>query len=135
MRRRAVRLVLLLLVTWWGGSAAARAQEGHPLTGTWSGDWGPSPTERHHITLVLRWDGTTITGLINPGLDGVQIGRVSLDVADWTVRLEAEGKDASGAPVPISAEGRLDDLGSYHRTLSGTWREGRVAGDFKLTRD
>jgi hypothetical protein len=45
------------------------AQEGHPLTGTWTGDWGPNETERTHITLVLKWDGDKVTGVVNPGPD------------------------------------------------------------------
>ena len=30
---------------------------------------------------------------------------------------------------------KLEDLGSYHRTLTGSWRQGNQRGDFKLTRD
>jgi hypothetical protein len=33
------------------------AQQGHPLTGTWTGDWGPTPTQHNQVTLVLDWDG------------------------------------------------------------------------------
>ena len=116
-------------------SLIALAQQGHPLTGTWSGDWGPSPTQRHQITLVLNWDGKNVTGIMNPGPDSVPLAGVFVDVSNWTVRIEADGKDAGGKPVHISAEGRLDDLGSYHRKLAGTWTEGATKGDFKLTRD
>jgi hypothetical protein len=35
----------------------------------------------------------------------------------------------------MSAEGKLEDLGSYHRTLKGTWQMGAAKGDFHLTRD
>ena len=38
---------------------AGAAQEGHPLTGTWSGDWGPGADQRTHITMVMTWDGKT----------------------------------------------------------------------------
>jgi hypothetical protein len=51
------------------------------------------------------------------------------------VRFEADGKDASGKAVHISADGRLADIGTYHRTLTGSWTQGAVKGDFKLTRD
>ena len=33
-------------------TVAAPAQEGHPLTGTWYGDWGTSQTQRTQITVV-----------------------------------------------------------------------------------
>lgn len=104
------------------------AQQGHPLTGTWSGDWGPTATNRTQITLVLNWDGKNVTGLINPGPDAIPITSVFVDVSTWTVRIAAES-------AHISAEGKLEDLGSYHRTLTGTWQQGEVKGDFKLTRD
>ena len=110
------------------------AQEGHPLTGTWSGDWGPSLTNRTHITMVMSWDGKAVTGTINPGPDAIPVNEIFLDVTNWTVRFEAGTKDASGTPT-VAAEGRLEDIASYHRTITGTWRQGPAKGDFKLTRD
>ena len=104
----------------------ALAQQGHPLTGTWTGDWGPSAKERHPVTLVMNWDGKNVTGLINPGPESIPMASVAVDVTNWTIRIGAG---------TISAEGRVDDLGSYHRTLRGTWRQGAVTGDFKVTRD
>jgi hypothetical protein len=112
----------------------AVAQEGHPLTGTWSGDWGPSAAERTHITMVMNWDGKSVTGTINPGPDAIPVDTIGLDVTKWIVRFDANAKNASG-PVRITAEGRLDDIASAHRTISGTWQQGSTKGDFKLTRD
>ena len=45
--------------------ASVHAQEGHPVVGTWYGDWGPTPQERHDVTVVMTWDGTTIGGTID----------------------------------------------------------------------
>ena len=116
-------------------AAVSFAQQGYPLTGTWSGDWGPTATQRHPVTLVMNWDGKNVTGLINPGPDAIPIKSVFVDVSTWTVRIEADGKDQSGKPVPITAEGKLEDLGSYHRFITGTWQQGSQKGDFKITRD
>jgi hypothetical protein len=115
-------------------TTSPRTQEGHPLTGTWSGDWGAAPGKRTHITMVMSWDGKTVTGTINPGPDAIPVPAIALDVTNWTMRFEADGKDASG-PVHVAAEGRIEDIASYHRTISGTWRQGTAKGDFKLTRD
>ncbi len=115
--------------------APAQAQQGHPLTGTWSGDWGPTPTQRNQVTLVMHWDGKNVTGLINPGPDSIPIASVFVDVTNWIIRIEADTKDQSGEPVHIAAEGRLEDLGSYHRTISGAWNQGTTKGTFKITRD
>ena len=118
-----------------GFAQLAFAQQGHPLTGTWSGDWGTSPTQRMQVTVVMNWDGKNVTGIINPGPDAIPIGSVYVDVTNWTVRIEADAKDGSGKSVHISAEGRLEDIGSYHRTIKGTIHHGAMTGDFRLTRD
>ena len=128
MLRRAIPLGVLL-------ACVALAQQGHPLTGTWTGDWGPATTQRNQVTFVMNWDGKNVTGIINPGPDSIPIASVVVDVTSWTVRIEADTKDKAGAAVHISAEGRLEDLGSYHRTITGTWRQGTAKGDFKITRD
>src|SRR5438309_11509723 len=90
----------------------ALAQEGHPLTGTWSGDWGPTTTQRNHLTFVMNWDGKNVTGTINPGPDSIPVGSVLLDVTNWTVRMEADAKDQSGRAADMTAEGKLEDLRS-----------------------
>lgn len=113
----------------------AHAQEGHPLTGTWAGDWWTDAGERTHITMVLNWDGKAITGTLNPGPDQAPLSSVTLDPATWTVRIDADAKGPNGQPVRVVAEGKLEDIASYHRTLSGTWSQGTTKGSFKLTRD
>ncbi|MBV9507966.1 MAG: hypothetical protein JO323_23495 [Acidobacteriia bacterium] len=133
MGRRSFVFVIVV-----AGAAAilpAFAQEGHPLTGTWSGDWGTSATKRNHLTLVMNWDGHNVTGMINPGPDAISVSSIAVDVTNWTVRIEADAKDASGKPVHVAAEGRLEDIGSYHRKISGTWSQGAERGDFRVTRD
>jgi hypothetical protein len=130
MRKLVFYLSVLLIAV-----VSASAQEGHPLTGTWSGDWGATATQRNHLTLVLSWDGKNVTGTINPGPDAIKLGSVNLDVTNWTVRIEADGKDQAGKVVHISAEGKIEDLSSAHRKLAGTWSQGSSKGDFKLVRD
>jgi carbohydrate-selective porin OprB len=118
--------------------AAVRAQEGFPLVGTWYGDWGPSPArdQRHDVTIVMTWDGKTIGGTIDPGPDAVPFKTATLDSSTWSVHIEAE-RAAKGAVAAVRyvIDGKLANLGSYNRTLSGTWTSGTAKGDFKLTRD
>ena len=133
MRRRSLHVFCLIACL--AVPICVFAQEGHPLTGTWSGDWGPAATQRNHVTLVMNWDGKNISGIINPGPDAIQVPSVFLDVTNWTIRIEADTKDPSGSPVHITAEGKLDDIGSYHRKITGTWRQGNAKGDFRVTRD
>jgi hypothetical protein len=116
-------------------AAPFTAQEGHPLVGTWYGDWGPSPDQRNDVTLVMSWDGKNVSGTINPGPDAVPFKVATLDSSTWTVHIEAEAKDQAGAIVRYTIEGKLENLGSYNRSLKGTWTQGSLKGDFKITRD
>ena len=135
MRQSGSRVFRLLCVLFWAAAShGAVAQEGHPLTGTWAGDFGPNETDRTRITLVMEWDGKTLSGTINPGPNAVSLAEAALDVTSWTLRFRAEAKDASGKPILIEAEGRIEDLGSWHRRLVGTWTQGGTTGDFRLSR-
>jgi len=131
MRTRVLLLICLLAAL----GVPSLAQEGHPLTGTWSGDWGANASQRNHLTFVLNWDGDKVTGTMNPGPDAVTLANITVDYATWTVRIEGDSKDQAGAPAHFVAEGKLDELGSYHRTLAGTWSQGAAKGNFKMVRD
>jgi hypothetical protein len=111
------------------------AQYGHPLKGTWSGDWGTSKERRNRVLLDLNWDGKAITGTINPGPEGVPLTEATLDSTNWTVRFRADGKDRSGGTVRYVIEGKLQNLGSYYRVITGTWSQDALKGDFKLIRN
>lgn len=111
------------------------AQEGHPMTGTWHGDWASSPTQRTRLVLYMKWDSKNVTGMINPGPKAIPLTVATLDASKWTVHLEGEGKDQAGNPVKIVADGKMDNVGSYNRIITGTWTQGTAKGDFKLTRD
>ena len=86
----------------------AVAQEGHPLIGTWSGEWGPSATDRKQILVIMEWNTTTLSGVINPGeADEAPIRVGALDSTKWTVHLEADSKDEKGNPVKVTVDGKL----------------------------
>src|SRR6187397_313874 len=97
-------------------SIGLAAQEGHPLTGTWSGDWGATADKRTRITLVMTWDGKSIAGTINPGPEAMTLGRVTVDYAKWTVRLVAShaqrNLDSGGREGHLQAHARLNVRGT-----------------------
>ena len=116
------------------------AQEGHPLVGSWHGDWGTSATGRQDLTVVIDCapDGADVTGIANPGYDHATLLNIQLTIpkpTDWNVKFEVELKDKSGKATRYVAEGKLDKIGSDRRTLTGTWNAGTTKGDFTLTRD
>ena len=118
-----LRLRTCGVIAAWLCAAAGFAQEGHPLTGTWTGDVG-----QRHVTLALEWDGKTVTGTINPGPDAAKISSSRIDAAMWSIHLEADGK------THVVIDGGLANVGSAARTLTGTWTEGGARTPIKLTR-
>ena len=137
MRVRSVALISVLVG--FAMLTAGFAQEGHPLTGTWHGDWGPTPTHRNDVTLVLEWDGKNINGLINPGPESIKLSKAVLEPSNdpkaWKVHFEADAKDHDGKPEHFMIDGMIENLTSIRRSIVGTWNHGGVKGDFKITRD
>jgi len=113
---------------------AVFAQEGHPLKGSWIGDWGPNPNDRNQVTVVMDWDGKQITGVLNPGPGAIPILKASLEPKGWLVHFEADAKNAAGRTVHYIVDGHIENLGLYNRSIVGTWSHDNVKGDFKITR-
>ena len=112
----------------------AIAQEGHPLKGSWLGEWAGNATHGDNILLILDWDGSAITGMINPGTDNIPVGKASLDPKGWVVKIEAEGKDKAGAAVRYVIEGRIEDLELPNRSIVGSWSSNNGRGTFTASR-
>jgi hypothetical protein len=159
MNARLIRVIWPVLCVVF--AATALAQEGHPLKGTWVGEWGPTSAQRHRVVLVMDWDGKQVTGALNPGVDSISIKMLRLDITPgnpnreaagrnsqpkpgpetvptFKVHIEAEGKDAMGNPVTIVADGPLEDIGIPSRWIAGTWSQTSAGktekGDFKIRR-
>ena len=135
MRAALLRTVIVALAL--ALPTGAVAQFGHPLKGQWSGQWGPTNSP-NRLLLDLHWDGKDITGTINPGPEAATVKSVAFDYSDpsaWGVKLTAEGKDASGKPVAISVDGKLENIGAYTRLFHGTWTQAGKKGDFTVTRN
>jgi len=127
---RAVRFLTLMAAALTLATPAL-AQFGHPLKGTWIGEWGPN---KEHVVVELKWDGNAITGTINPGANGIPLKVAIFDAPKWTVHFEADGKDRGGNAVHFVIDGKVENIGAYARFITGTWTQGSVKGDFKITR-
>ena len=110
---------------------SAPAQEGYPLDGTWRGAWGSDPAPGNHVVIVMKWDGKNINGTINPGPNSYPFTAAELFPESWRVRFEA--KTRSGEPIVI--EGQLENIGSYNRSIEGSWTQDGVDHAFKITRE
>jgi hypothetical protein len=102
-----------------------------PITGSWTGDWGPSAQDRNAVTVDLKYDGKAITGVVKTAnRPEVALSKGSYDAATKTVKLEAMAKNPrSGADVHYVIEGKLAG-----NAMSGDWNHDATKGDFKLTK-
>ena len=110
-------------------SAFAQKSAGESVTGTWVGDWGPSPSDRNQVTVELKADGKALTGMVNPGPNAVALQKGTFDAKTMGVHFEADAKGHSGKMVHYVVHGKVE--GS---TMSGTWSHDTMKGDFKITK-
>jgi hypothetical protein len=143
MQSRFIRLVCVTAVL--ALALPAFAQWGHPLKGSWSGDWWVTKGKETHILLDFDWDGKALKGMLNPGTDNASLQKLTLQPPPienvskaqdpWTLHFEADVKDSAGKPVHYVADGKMQNLGSYNRFITGTWTAGTQKGEFKVTRN
>jgi hypothetical protein len=100
-----------------------------PLSGTWTGDWGPNANDRNPVTLELKWDGTTLSGTVNPGPDAIPLSKAAYAADTKMVTMEADAKARGGATVHYTIEGKVEG-----NTMSGSWSHDDKKGDFKITK-
>jgi hypothetical protein len=101
---------------------------GDPLTGKWSGNWGPTPSHRHAVVLELKWDGKTLKGTINPGPNGFKLQRTSFDPNTGTVHMEVDA-GSMGHRFHYVIEAKVED-----GLMFGTWNHTKLQGDFRLSK-
>lgn len=124
MRKPVITFLFTLLLSTLMGNVAS-AQEGHPLKGSWIGEWTGNETHGDFVLMVLDWDGKNVTGVINPGTDNMAIEKVELDPSDWSVTIEANG---------YVLEGTIEQLEIPSRSISGTWKNGDRSGSLAISR-
>src|SRR5262252_7584172 len=97
--------------------ASALAQ-GDPLSGTWTGDWGPSPNDRNDVTLQLKWDGKALTGNITGGTNvsgQIPLQKTSFDPKTGAVHMEADAS-SRGRTIHYVVDGKVDK-----GMMAGSW--------------
>jgi hypothetical protein len=125
---KAAILFLLLLTSF---TTEVLAQEGYPLDGTWRGYWGLPGGEETLAVIVMNWDGEAIVGRINPGRNMIFFEEAGLEAETWTLSFNSTSKDGEA----IAFEGILENIGSYKRTITGTWTIAGVENELVLTRE
>jgi hypothetical protein len=143
------RLWLVGIIACLAAAIPAFAQFGHPLKGSWSGEWRENASTDHRILLEFKWEGKygvnpeggTLTGTLNPGPDAAPMTNIKLTppsggVANadgpWELHFEATVKDAAGNSAKVVVDGFMENIGAYKRFITGTWQEGSKKGPFKV---
>jgi hypothetical protein len=125
------------------------AQFGHPLKGSWSGEWRQNATTEHRILLEFKWEGKygvnpeggILSGMLNPGTDNAVLTNIKLTPpsggvpnadAPWELHFEASIKNESGAAQRVVVDGFLENIGAYKRVLHGSWQQGSFKGPFRV---
>jgi len=132
MRVRTLSVICLLACLAVAIPMLAQQRSGaDPVTGTWSGDWGPNQADRNQVTVDLKLEGTAVTGVVKTtNRPEVPLSKGTFDATARTVKMEAEAKNQrSGANVKYIIEGKLEG-----NTLTGSWNHDTTKGDFKLTK-
>ena len=76
------------------------------LNGTWSGNWGPSPSDRNDVIVELKWDGAALTGVVNPGPNAIPLTKAAYDAATGGVMMEADAPARGGGTVHFVIDGK-----------------------------
>ena len=138
LRARLCLVVAAAAVLIAGG---ATAQEGHPLAGTWYGDYtaGQQTTD---ITVIMKWDGKSLTGMINPGPNSKPLTSVVMDITPGKAAGQGQESTAGVPPVfkvrfevdGMTFEGTIKNPVAGNRELIGTWKRGTQTGPFHIRR-
>ena len=130
----AFKYLSLAIVLVFAVASLGISQEGHPLGGSWVGDWGPNKNDRNPVIVIMDWDGKQVTGVVNPGPGAVPLQKASLQPKGWLVHFELDAKNNAGQTIHFVADGHIENLGLYNRFIVGTWTHDNMKGDFKITR-
>ena len=122
---------VLVFSTLWG-AAALNAQEGHPVKGSWIGVWD-SEAHGRSLLMIMDWNGESITGIINPGTDNIEITEASLDPEDWVLSIKTDHRE-EGERYSYRLEGSIRNIEQANRAITGTWSNGSDSGTFELAR-
>jgi hypothetical protein len=132
MKLRLITLTGLLICLGIAASAFAQGKMmSDPVSGHWTGDWGPSAMDRNQIAADFKFDGKAVTGSITPeGQSAIPIQKGTFDAKTGSVHLEADVKAPRGGEmVHYVIDGKLSkDM------MSGSWVHDNRKGDFSISK-
>lgn len=101
MKLRSLATACCVFLASVSSSAQSGGTAADPISGTWTGDMGQSPSNRNAMTVELTFDGkAAVTGTITgPHLSPGEIRTGTFDLKTGALRLEVNVKDAKSVAV------------------------------------
>ena len=130
MRALTYLLILIAIVVSACSSSRAPSSATDPITGRWEGTWGPSPERQTEVVVELKWDGTTLTGTVNPGGRAAELVKSTFNPNTKAISMELDVNDVRGEPDHYSIQGKVDG-----KVMTGSWTRTKGAGTFKISRN
>src|SRR5690554_1729052 len=75
------------------------AQEGHPLTGSWSGERVVDGRDSRVLMVLDLQRDQSFSGYVIENRARIPLKSATLDPTDWSVNIVLEGQDRDGNPV------------------------------------
>jgi len=122
-----VCLIAAFIVLSGCSSPTSSATAADPVSGTWVGEWGPSPSRQTEVTVELKWDGTTLQGTVDPDRTPFELSKASFDPKTSAVTMELDGPNSRRETVHYVIEGKVSG-----DTMSGTFDRAGEKGTFKI---
>jgi len=140
LKRLATALCLVTMVAAF--AVTTRAQEGYPMTGTWYGDYGTG-AQKKDLTFVMKWDGSTASGIMNPGPGSQPITSVTMDIIPGKPGARSLNNPEAAAAIPpvfnvkivigdLTLEGKMMNPVGGNRSIVGTYTKGAEKGPFTI---
>ena len=107
----------------------AFAQDKDPISGKWSGDWGPSRFDRNQVTADFKLSGKAVTGTVNSEGKVIPVKNGTFDPKTNTFHMEADSPGPGDRIVHFVIDGKLEN-----NALTGSWNHDTRKGDFKITK-
>ena len=128
---KALGFSLFILLTALSGCASSGPKATvDPVTGKWQGTWGPSRERQTEVVLELKWDGSHLSGTINPGSRAIEISKGTFDSSTNAITMELDSSNNRGETDHYAIKGKVDG-----NKMSGTWTRNNGSGDFHITKD
>jgi hypothetical protein len=122
-----VCFVAALIVLSGCSSATTSTAAADPISGTWVGEWGPSPSRQTEVTVELEWDGTTLKGTVDAHRTPFELSKASFDPKTKAVRMELDGPNSRREIVHYVIAGKVSGT-----TISGTFDRDGEKGTFTI---